>query len=109
MTQVVWAKPDLEVELEAELQRMLIVLKDMEDVEEVWLFGSTVDGRLHSGSDLDLLVVSRTEEAVGSRAVSLAKKLGPRVPVDLFVFTPHEVSQGGRFLDYVQRHGRRLL
>jgi predicted nucleotidyltransferase len=94
--------------LSAELERVLTVLTGDERVEQVWLTGSMLSGRAHATSDLDLLVVRRTDASPVDRRLELAATLAPQVPLDLFVFTPEEFVAGGRFVGYVMRHGRRL-
>lgn len=94
--------------IDAELHRLTSALRRLPGVVEVWVFGSAVTGTVHATSDLDLLVVRETDEQPVERGVSLARELEPRVPVDLFVYTPAEMAAGGRFVDDVRRHGRLL-
>jgi predicted nucleotidyltransferase len=93
--------------LEAEFVRLLDVLSACRDVEQVWRFGSTVDGRPHATSDLDVLVVQRTPLGPVERAVALRLLLAPTTALDLFVLTPDELDRGGRFVDHVIARGRR--
>lgn len=93
--------------LDAELTRLLGLLDAMGDVEQVWRFGSTVDGRVHATSDLDLLVVQRSTLGPVERAVALRAHLAPTTALDLFVLTPAEAAAGGRFLDHIRATGRR--
>lgn len=93
--------------LDTEFDRMLGLLSGLAEVEQVWRFGSTVDGRVHATSDLDLLVVQRTARGPVERAVALRSLLAPAVALDLFVLTPDEYERGGRFVDHVTLTGRR--
>ncbi len=94
--------------LEAELERLLRRLDARDDIEQVWCFGSLIDGGLHGTSDLDLLIVQDIVLGPVDRALELRTELAPTVPLDLVVLTPDESASGGRFLDHVHRHGRRL-
>lgn len=110
MTSILWSRPDqARARLQAELDRIVEVLVATDGVEEVWVFGSLVEGEPSATSDLDLLVVRRTDEPVPQRGVTLARTLAPRVAVDLFVYTPEEVTAGGRFVAGVRARGRRVL
>ncbi len=105
-----WSRPDeARARLQAELDRILEVLAATDGVEEVWVFGSLVEGQPGATSDLDLLVVRRTDEPVPQRGVTLARMLAPRAAVDLFVYTPDEVAASGRFVAGVRARGRRVL
>jgi predicted nucleotidyltransferase len=105
----VWSDPgELRARLEAELARILDVLDARSDIEQVHSFGSLVDGDVHATSDLDLLVVQRTERDPIDRSVDLRTRLAPRVALDLFVVTPDEFAAGGRLIDHVRARGRRL-
>lgn len=95
-------------ELAEELARLTPVLRSLPGVVDVWVFGSAATGAVHAGSDLDLLVVRNTDESPPARALTLFRELGPRLPVDLFVFTPAEFAAGGRFVRSVRAGGRRL-
>lgn len=109
MATVVWSDPEaIRARLQSELDRLMDVLGRLHGVEQVWVAGSFVTGGLHATSDLDLLIVRQTAEGPVDRALTLRRELAPRVPVDLFVYTPEEAAAGGRFIDDVRRRGRRL-
>jgi len=60
--------------------------------ERVVLFGSWARGEASGDSDLDLLVVARSDEPVHRRMARAQRALrGTPVPVDVFVVTPEEV------------------
>ena len=58
--------------------------------EKIFLFGSLVHGRLHEGSDLDLVIVKETDKGFIERCVEVTKITQPRVGVNFFVYTPKE-------------------
>ncbi len=104
----IWSDPaEVRNQLEAEFARILALLAERDDVEQVWRFGSSLERPAHATSDLDPLVVQRTCLGPVERAVALREQLAVTVPVDLFVVTPEEFAAGGRFLDDVLTHGRR--
>lgn len=109
MVTVAWADADRRKEvLDAELARIAAVLDQYSDVLEVWIFGSAVQGGVHRTSDLDIFVVRETDQPPAERGIALWRQLRPTVPVDLFVYTPEEAAEGGRFVRTVKGTGRRL-
>lgn len=79
-------------ELEEELPRLVEELKAIR-VERVILFGSVVRRTIGLTSDLDLLVIWDTPMGFLERTAFLYRRLNPRVPVDLFVYTPEEIRR----------------
>ena len=61
--------------------------------ERAILFGSAARGDLHEGSDLDVIVVRRTELPFVERPRELLERLPPGLPVDLLVYTPEEFQR----------------
>jgi uncharacterized protein len=94
--------------LAAELERLTTVLRGLPGVVEAWVFGSTVSGHVHAGSDIDLLVVRHTDEPPAERALTLVRELSSALPLDVFVYTPEELAAGGRFVRSALANGRRL-
>lgn len=110
MTVVLWGGQAARREaLEEELSRLHVRLREIPGVMEAWVFGSVVTGGVHATSDLDLLVIRETPADPVERGLDLVRELQPRVPIDVFVYTPSEASAGGRFVDDVRRRGRRIL
>lgn len=104
----IWSDPEaLRSRLDDEFARLLDVMAARADIDEVWRFGSTLSGRLHATSDLDILVVQRTSLGPVERAVALRSALEPRVALDLFVVTPQEFAVSSRFNGHVRSTGRR--
>ncbi|MFN8453707.1 MAG: nucleotidyltransferase domain-containing protein [Anaerolineae bacterium] len=83
------------------------------DPEKVILFGSHVTGTPHPDSDVDLLVIMKSERPPIERAVAVKKVCRPRfVPMDVLVKTPEEVTaqlaRGNFFLRQILAEGRVL-
>jgi len=96
--------------LTAELERILGILKTR-DVEKVILFGSLVSGNVTSTSDIDLLVVERTQKRFLDRLDDLYSLLQPTVALDILVYTPEEIEalrKTNRFIRSILEGGRVL-
>ena len=91
---------------------MLRVLIDHHRPEKVFLFGSLASGRVREMSDLDLVVVKRTDERFLDRIARVLNLLEPKVGVDVLVYTPEEFermrSERPFFRDEVLRQGKLL-
>ena len=75
----------------AELTARII---EAERPEEIILFGSYARGTATEGSDIDLLVISRSTLPRREREVRLTRQLfGSGVPYDLLVLTPEEMEE----------------
>lgn len=60
---------------------------------QIILFGSHAVGPADDGSDVDLLVVTETAGRPIRRAVEICGSLDHRVPVDIIVRIPEQMSQ----------------
>ncbi len=79
--------------LQQKIQWLLEDLKGYQP-EKVILFGSAARGEMDSFSDLDVVIIKRTEAPFVQRGVEAAKLFRPGLgPVDLFVYTPEEFSR----------------
>src|SRR3989338_7445919 len=79
-------------ELEAELERILEILRKRVRPEKVILFGSLVSGRLKPESDIDLLIVQESNDSIFERKRKLEGLLNRKYAADLIVLTPGEVK-----------------
>ncbi|MCX5977656.1 MAG: nucleotidyltransferase domain-containing protein [Coprothermobacterota bacterium] len=79
--------------LEDELQRYLHIFRSMPEAERVILFGSMADGPVGFESDIDLVVVMRSELSFWPRLIKLRRRLGPKVGLDLLVYSPEEFAK----------------
>lgn len=79
--------------LEGELARYMNLLRRRADLDRVIVFGSLVTGDPHPWSDIDLVIVQRTDLPFWQRLRAMRKLLQPRVGTDLLVYTPAEFEQ----------------
>lgn len=83
------------------------------DPEKIVLFGSYAYGNPNRHSDVDLLVVMKTEASLKERSWAVSRLLLPRpFPVDILVKTPEEVAEnlkaGDFFLKEILTRGKVL-
>ncbi len=78
--------------LEAELNRMTDVLIKQYDPEKLILFGSVAQGHIQEWSDLDLVVIKKTEKPLLERTEEVLKLIRPKVGLDVLVYTPEELD-----------------
>jgi len=79
--------------LEQELARYLRLLVEHGNPERVIVFGSLVTGNIHAWSDIDLIIVERTNRPFWQRLREVRRLLHPRVGTDILVYTPEEFEQ----------------
>ncbi len=79
------------------VEALPLVFAQIPEVERVWLFGSYVRGRRDLCTDLDLLVVMRSEDEILTRTARLYERVAAlvalEVDLDLIVYTPEEFAQ----------------
>ena len=77
--------------LERELERLVRYLRgENPPPERVILFGSFAQGKIEKWSDLDVVVIQRTESPFWARTRRLYEQLQPRVGMDILIYTPKE-------------------
>lgn len=59
--------------------------------EKIILFGSLAMGKLRKGSDIDLLVIKKTDKDYWQRAEEIAEIIDIDVPCDVLNITPKEL------------------
>ncbi len=83
--------------LERLAEALPTVFARLPEVERVWLFGSYVRGRRDLLTDLDLIVVMRSEQDVVTRTAQLYRRLAALLPfgvdIDLVTYTPEEFAR----------------
>jgi uncharacterized protein len=77
------------------------------DVERAILFGSYARGQEDLFTDLDLLVVMRSDDPFVARTAQMYAYLAPEVDVDLLVYTPaeFEAQRNRRFFRQALQEG----
>lgn len=96
--------------LETELGRILDILKTL-DIEKVILFGSLVSSNVSSTSDIDLVIIQKTEKRFLERLEDIYTVIKPRVAVDILVYTPEEfekLQEESSFIRRILKEGRVL-
>lgn len=96
--------------LEAELKRAIDVFKKR-GVEKIILFGSFGRGEVGARSDIDLIVVEKTEKPFLERLDEVYRAIVPRVSMDILVYTPEELEELEKRSSFVRqalREGRIL-
>lgn len=93
--------------LEASCGHLVRVLSAMPEVERILLFGSYARGRRDLLTDLDVLVIMRTNLAPLERTKRLYQTLALPVDLDLLCLTPEEfeVAKEGPFLKAILKEG----
>lgn len=97
--------------LQEELDRCLPILIRL-GAERVILIGSMASGRVHTLSDLDLIVVLKSQEKFFDRLARVQEALDPKVPLDLLVYTPEEFEEletWSSFIDHALKTGKVLF
>ena len=88
-------------QLEQELARFVRVLSADATVEKMIVFGSLASGEIHEWSDIDLLVVKRTDKRFLDRLHEVRLMLKTHEAADFVVYTPQEfveMAQNRRFV-----------
>ena len=67
-----------------------IILDGYGPIEKIILFGSQVKGEIDEYSDLDLIIIKKTDQSFIKRLVSVP--ILP-IPADVFVYTPEELER----------------
>jgi len=78
--------------LEEELKRIIPEIIKL-GVEKIILFGSLNSENVHKSSDIDLIVVQKTEKNFLERLEKFYNYLNPKVAMDIFVYTPEEFEE----------------
>jgi predicted nucleotidyltransferase len=81
---------DREKSLKEELNRIVAVIQNEYDPEKIVLFGSLAAEAVHEWSDIDLLIIKKTDKRPIERTMEVTQLIHPRVGIDLFIYTPAE-------------------
>lgn len=106
--------------MEEILKYMLKTLKEIKDrlikqynPEKIILFGSYNKKHANKNSDIDLLIIKKTDKRPIDRQIEVEKILSDReIPLDILVYTPEEIrflfSMGSPFIEDIMEKGRLL-
>ncbi len=78
--------------LKEELNRLVQEISKF-DVEKVILFGSLAMDDVHKSSDIDLIIIQRTNKKFLERLEQWYERLKPQVALDILVYTPEEFDE----------------
>ena len=82
------------------------------DPEQIILFGSGARGHANKRSDIDLIIVKKTDRKFGQRVVEVKAFLPAGLSIDAIVYTPEEfesmVETGNPFMDQALGDGKVL-
>lgn len=70
--------------------------------EKIILFGSRVSGKVHEDSDVDLVVVKKTDKKFRDRIREASAGLKYSLPIDLVVYTPEEFERMAKENSFVR-------
>lgn len=90
MTTLAQERAEYAERLKRALQKVVRILSSWEEVERISVFGSFARGRLDLGTDLDLLVIMRTEEPFLQRLRRVYGSILLDVDADVLCYTPEE-------------------
>jgi len=85
-------KKERENKINEEIDRIKKILPNM-NIEKAILFGSSARGEIGICSDIDLVIIMRTNLKFLSRLDKFYRKLNPNVAMDIFVYTPEEFEE----------------
>ena len=91
------------------VKRIVDILAELPQVQQIILFGSYSRGQVDLFTDLDLLVVMDTQEDLLTRTVRLYRLLGGKIGIDLdlLVYTPQELKEArSGFLQAILQEGK---
>lgn len=80
------------VTLQEELKRMLSVIKEKYHPEKIILFGSLASGKVQEWSDIDLVIIKKTNKRFIDRLHEIRSLADPNVGVNFIVYTPEEAQ-----------------
>jgi len=90
---IVRSEADYAAELEREALDIPRRLSKLPGVQRVILFGSFLLGRRDAMTDLDFVVVMRTDLPFVRRLAQVAAQVRPAVAADILVYTPEEFER----------------
>lgn len=84
----------------SEIQKFVQQLVSKFNPEKIILFGSFAYGKPSKSSDIDLLVIMKTNLRPIEQEVAIRKAIGRNFPLDLIVFTPSQLREREKMGDF---------
>lgn len=79
--------------LQSELNRWKEILIQQYNPEKIILFGSFANQKIHSWTDIDLIIIKKTDLPFLRRTREVIRLLNPMVGADFLVYTPQEFDE----------------
>jgi len=95
-------------QLKQELDRIISEIISL-NVDKIILFGSLCTGKVHASSDIDLIIVKKTEVRFIDRSDEFYTAINPRFAMDILVYTPEEFEEmkgNSQFIRFALKSGR---
>ena len=93
-----------------EMQRIVAKISRDYSPEKIILFGSLASGRATDASDIDLLVIKKTDQNPWQRTREVSRMFEHTTPIDLLVYTPDEIiariEMNDFFIQDIMEHGK---
>lgn len=89
-------------ELDKELKRITEILRAKYQPEKIILYGSFAHGKIHEWSDLDLVVVKKTNLRFYDRISEVSSLYDHQEAVDFLVYTPEEFADMQRWSPFIR-------
>lgn len=101
---------DVRQRIELEVIRLLVSkIVDRFHPQKIILFGSYAYGQPHPESDIDLLIIMKTELRESKQALHIRQFLNPLFGLDIILYTPEKMDQrlawGDSFLSEIIERG----
>jgi hypothetical protein len=94
------------------LERLVRRLQETLPLEQALLFGSFATGKIHEGSDIDLVLVGRFTERFHERIFRVLELNDENLPIEPLCYTPDEfeamIREENPFILEVLRTGKKL-
>jgi predicted nucleotidyltransferase len=81
------------IKLQTEFQRWRKILINKYKPKSIFLFGSFGDGKTKEWSDIDIIIIKKTDKRFFDRIKEVILLLKPKVGVDILVYTPEEFDE----------------
>ncbi len=106
---------ELNKEFEKEINKINEQIKEKYQPEKIILYGSSARGTITENSDIDLLIIKKTDKKRNERfreVRTIVRDLKRRIPFSPVVYTPNEIEQrinlGDFFIKEILEKGKVL-